>query len=169
MEFIKPEEGYLDEYLAACRESVDHDVTEWMPVEPERFGSWKEHALEMFEMLEHGNGLPEGVPRMITYWCVENGTFIGEIQIRPYLPEDEAKSIGHIGYAVRYSRWNQGYGTKLLQWAVEKLRESGVSSIYIACHTGNQSSNRVSEKVGFQFAGCRNSGTEQENLYVLRF
>jgi len=32
MEFIRPEECYLDEYLAACRESIDHNITEWIPI-----------------------------------------------------------------------------------------------------------------------------------------
>ena len=105
MEFIKPNKDYLDEYLSACRESYDNGVTEWMPVELERFESWKEQALQLYEILESGESLPAGIPRMVTYWCVENGKFIGEVQIRPYMSLDDARAIGNIGYAVRYSTW----------------------------------------------------------------
>lgn len=168
MEFIKPNEIYLDEYLAACKESHDNGITEWLPVELDSFDSWKERALQLYEMLESGEGLPTGIPRMLTYWCVENDKFIGEVQIRPYMSLDEAKVVGHIGYAVRYSMWGKGLGTKLLQFAVDKLHEHNVSPIYIACHVDNAGSNRVSKKVGFDFIETRTSGDEKENLYILK-
>lgn len=167
MEIIKPSEKYLDEYLNACKESYDNNIKEWMPVELDNFDGWKARALQLYEMLESGNGLPEGVPRMITYWCVENHKFIGEIQIRPYLSLEEAKKVGHIGYAVRYSMWNKGFGTKLLKFSVDKLREKNVSPIYIACHVDNLGSNRVRQKVGFEFVETRCLGEEKENLYIL--
>lgn len=167
MEYIKPSPAYFDEFLAACQESIDHHVTEWMPVAADDFTSWRSHALQTFEMLETGRGLPDGIPCMLTYWCVENDTFIGEIQIRPYLTEEEAMSIGHIGYAVRYSMWGKGYGAKLLSWAVEQLRATGISPVYIACHASNSASNKVSQKVGFTLLETRTNSGEIENLYVL--
>lgn len=168
MEFIKPSEKYLDEYLDACKESHDNNVTEWMPVEPDNFENWKEKALQLYEMLESGEGLPTGIPRMVTYWCIESGKFIGEIQIRPYITVNEAEAIGHIGYAVRYSMWGKGYGTKILQFAVKKLHEHNITPIYIACHVGNAGSNKVSQKVGFEFLDKRETNGEMENLYILR-
>lgn len=168
MEFIKPNEIFIDEYMSACKESYDNDVTEWMPIELNDFENWKRRALQRYEMLESGVGLPVGIPRMITYWCIEESRFIGEIQIRPFMSLDEAKEIGHIGYAVRYSMWNKGFGTKLLQFAVEKLHEYNVTPIYIACHSGNIGSNKVSKKIGFEFIEIRESNEQKENLYILR-
>lgn len=167
MEYIKPAPAYFDEFLAACQESLDHNITEWMPIAADDFISWKSRAMLTYEMLETGHGLPDGIPRMLTYWCMENDAFIGEIQIRPYLSAEEAKLIGHIGYAVRYSMWGKGYGAKLLSWAVEQLRAMGVSPVYIACHASNAASNKVSQKVGFTFLETRTNGTEIENLYAL--
>ena len=163
MEIIKPEARFFDDYLSACQESVNHNITEWMPVQPDRFESWKENAEGIFEALESGIGLPEGYPRTITRWCVEGDHFLGEIQIRPDLTEELAKSYGHIGYAVRYSRWGGGLGTALLKCAVEMLRECGVRPIYIDCHADNIGSNRVAHKNGFSIFETR----EQENLYIL--
>ena len=171
MEFIRPKTEYFEEYLAACRESnssIDHDIKEWMPVEADDFAGWKRRALSTYEMLESGDGLPEGIPRMITYWCVEGEKFIGEVQIRPYMTQEDAKTVGHIGYAVRYSMWNKGFGTQLLQYAIDKLREHGVSPIYIACHVDNIGSNRISRKLGFEFIETRDAGEQKENLYILR-
>lgn len=168
LEFIRPEERYLDEYLAACRESIEHNVREWQPLAPEEFDGWKERALRVYAMLETGEGLPDGVPRMLTYWCVEAGQFIGEVQIRPYLTEAEAKQIGHVGYAVRYSMWHKGWGARLLRFAVEELRRIRVSPVYIACHVDNEGSNRVSRKVGFQYVETRGEGSNAENVYTLK-
>lgn len=168
MEFVKPNATYLDEYLAACKESHDNNITEWMPVELGNFDSWKEQALHLYDVLESGDGLPAGIPRMITYWCIEHNKFVGEVQIRPYLSVYEAKAIGHIGYAVRYSMWGQGFGTKLLQFAIDKLHEYKVTPIYIACHIDNIRSNRVIPKVGFEFVEVRSTNNETENLYVLK-
>ena len=167
MTFIRLSEEYLDEYLAACQESHDHGVTEWLPVEPARFDAWRAQALRLYAMLESGEGLPAGVPRMLTTWCVEDGTFIGEVQIRPWLSPEGACAMGHIGYAVRYGRWGRGYGGRLLQYAVEQLRERGVSPIYLACHADNAASNRLARKVGFALAERRESADGAENLYVL--
>lgn len=169
MEIIKPNEMYFDEYLSACKESYDNDIKEWMPVELNRFGEWRASALKMYEMLESGEGLPDGVPRMYTYWCVENGRFIGEIQIRPFIDEITAKSIGHIGYAIRYSMWNKGYGTKVLNEAIKKLQELGVSTIYIACHESNVASNIVSKKCGFKLLekAIDETTNERQNVYIV--
>lgn len=166
MDFIKPNETYIDEYLLACKESHDHDVKEWTPVEPADFENWKTGAMQRYRMLESGDGLPDGIPRMITYWCVDDERFIGEIQIRPFLTSEEARQMGHIGYAVRYSMWNKGFGTKLLRYGIEKLHERNVSPIYIACHADNLGSNRVAQKAGFELVEKR-SMDEAENVYVL--
>ncbi len=51
MEFVKPNATYLDEYLAACKESHDNNITEWMPVELDNFDSWKEQALHLYDIV----------------------------------------------------------------------------------------------------------------------
>lgn len=54
MYFVKLQEVYLDEYLDACRESFEHNITDWMPVTPDRFDSWRAQALDIFAALESG-------------------------------------------------------------------------------------------------------------------
>ena len=51
MEFIKPNAIYFDEYLAACKESHDNNITEWMPVELDDFDGWKERALRLYDIM----------------------------------------------------------------------------------------------------------------------
>lgn len=92
MELIKPREEFFDEYYEACKESYENNVTEWMPFELDNFNQWKKHILKAYDNYETGTDLPEGLPRTYTYWCVENGKFIGEVQLRPFLNKEEEKS-----------------------------------------------------------------------------
>lgn len=115
MEIIRPEEKYFLEYYQACKESHENQVTEWMPFELDHFDTWKANILDAYARYEEGRDLPAGLPRTVTRWGVEGDTFIGELQVRPYLTEEEAKTWGHIAYAVRHSQtfsmekgvWNQ--------------------------------------------------------------
>ena len=81
-------------------------------------------------------------------WCdspitprgIEQGTRAGEAL---------AQRGGHIGYGVRYSEWNHGYGTQMLAMALEKAKEMRISPVLITCNDDNIASARVMEKNGF--------------------
>lgn len=146
MEVIRPNERYFDEYLRACKESYENNIDEWKPFEPEYYEQWKACILDVYKNYEEGVDIPEGMPRTYTYWCVEDQVFIGEIQIRPFITEAQAQIWGHIAYAIRYSKWNQGYGTLLLNKALEKAKEFQIEDVYIVCRDSNIGSKRVIEK-----------------------
>lgn len=69
---------------------------------------------------------------------------------------------GHIGYGVRYSEWNKGYGTLMLKLALEKAKAMGLGKVLITCDDDNAASAKVMENNGFQlrdkvinvFDGC---------------
>lgn len=153
MEIIRPEEKYFSEYYQACKESYENQVTEWMPFELDHFDTWKANILDAYARYEEGRDLPAGLPRTVTRWGVEGDTFIGELQVRPYLTEEEAKTWGHVAYAVRHSQWRKGYGTKLLQAALELLRQYQVHNIYLVCHAENQASIHVAQACGASLSG----------------
>jgi predicted acetyltransferase len=146
MEIIKPRSEYFEEYLNACKESYDNNIVDWMPFNPENYERWKESILDIYDNYENGIDIPENMPRTYTYWCVEENNLVGEIQLRPYLSEPEAKAWGHLAYAVRYSKWNNGYGTRLLKKGLEKAKEFQINDVYIACREDNLGSIKVIEK-----------------------
>lgn len=169
MELIKPREEFFDEYYEACKESYENNVTEWMPFELAHFNQWKKHILKAYDNYETGTDLPEGMPRTYTYWGIENGKFIGEIQLRPFLKEEEANKWGHIAYAVRYSRWKQGLGTGLLRLALLKAQEFNINNVCISCRENNIGSIKVIENNGGRFI---NTFVDEEemlnNVYLVK-
>lgn len=166
MELIKPKEEFFDEYYEACKESYDNNVTEWLPFELENFEQWKKHILQVYDNYESGTNLPEGMPRTYTYWCVEDGKFIGEVQMRPFLSEVEAKKWGHISYAIRYSMWGQGLGTKILNHTLLEIREFDIKDVYIVCREDNAGSIKVIEKNRGQFTNkFRDEEDKLNNVY----
>ncbi|MDD4113582.1 MAG: GNAT family N-acetyltransferase [Herbinix sp.] len=54
-------------------------------------------------------------------------------------------------YAVRYSRWKQGWGTELLRQILSKVQEFNIIDVYIVCRENNIGSIKVIEKNGGRF------------------
>lgn len=71
-----------------------------------------------FNNYEKGINLPENYVPASYFWLVRGNDFIGEISIRHRLTPALEKYGGHIGYKIRYSEWNKGYGTKMLVLAL---------------------------------------------------
>ena len=61
----------------------------------------------------------------------ESQVFLGKISIRHRLTDALLRYGGHIGYGIRYSQWNKGYGTLLLKLALEKAGEMGIHEVLI--------------------------------------
>ena len=63
---------------------------------------------------------------------------------------DDLKQYGgHIGYGIRFSEWNKGYGTLMLRLALEKAKALGITSALITCNDDNYGSAKVMENNGF--------------------
>ena len=55
-------------------------------------------------------------------------------------------NFGNIGYGIRPSERNKGYGTLLLELLLEKCRELGMKEVSVSCLEKNIASKRVIEK-----------------------
>lgn len=78
-----------------------------------------------------------------------DGELIGMVDIRhnidnPYL----ARIGGHIGYAVRPSLRNKGYGSQILQFALGHGRELGLEKVMLGAMSDNLPSIRLIKKYG---------------------
>lgn len=79
----------------------------------------------------------------------ESQVFLGKISIRHRLTDALLRYGGHIGYGIRYSQWNKGYGTLLLKLALEKAGEMGIHEVLTTCDDDNAASAKVMEKTAW--------------------
>ena len=87
-------------------------------------------------------------PKTIRYGIVlkENKELIGAIDVVGYIDNNPV-----IGYCLSRKYWNQGYMTEACKALVDYLLAIGYKSILIEADERNVGSNRVIEKVGFNF------------------
>lgn len=65
---------------------------------------------------------------------------VGMLNIRLFLNDFLKKEGGHIGYSIRPSQRRKGYGTRMLQEALDFLRPIGLTDVIISCGKGNPGS-----------------------------
>jgi len=144
MELILPDRAYYTSYLEAIEEYKANNVSSYVFYDDENAD-----IFENFENDRLGINLPEKFVPATTLWLVENGGFIGEISIRHRLNENLKRFGGNIGYGVRFSKWNMGYGTKMLSMALRFAGENfGFQKVLITCNDDNYGSAHVIEKNG---------------------
>jgi len=145
---IIPCEKYLQSYLNACFEFKEHHVNVYHFHDPDTFDDWKSTIFENMEDFRLGKHLPERYVPASTFWLVEENEFIGAGSIRHSLTPALERFGGHIGYAVRYSKWNQGYGVIQLQLLLQEAKKIGLDKVLLTCNEDNIASARVMEKNG---------------------
>lgn len=82
-----------------------------------------------------------------SYLLVENNEIIGHIFIHHLIDLEVLREYeGHIGYGIRPSKRNQGYGTRMLSLALEKCKDLCLKEVFLSCKKENISSARIIEK-----------------------
>jgi predicted acetyltransferase len=145
---ILPCESYLNSYLEACIEFKEHNITTYPFYNPDHFDEWKNTIFKAFYDDRNGINLKAGYVPATTFWLVDNNELIGTGSIRHSLTDKLEKFGGHIGYAIRYSKWNQGYGTKQLGLLINEAAKLDLKRVLVTCNENNIASARVIEKNG---------------------
>lgn len=94
-----------------------------------------------------------------SYLLIENNKIIGHIFIHHLIDLEVLREYeGHIGYGIRPSKRNQGYGTRMLSLALEKCKDLCLKEVFLSCKKENISSARIIEK---------NNGVLLEETYII--
>lgn len=146
IQLIAPCEEYLASYMEAYDEYTANNVTDYS------FTNARE--VDIFDKVERyrkAENIPANHVGEDFYWLVDDASklFIGQITIRHRLTEVLCLRGGHIGYGVRYTMWNKGYGSLMLKLALEKAKARGLERVLITCDDDNPASARVMEHNGF--------------------
>ncbi len=166
IKLIVPNKEYLQSYIEAYREYVDNNVSTYSFTDPSSCD-----IFDKFDRYRNERDLPPNRVGEDKYWLVddEKGCFIGEIAIRHRLNDALAQRGGHIGYGVRYSEWNRGFGTIMLGLALEKAKELHISPVLITCNDDNLASARVMEKNGFALGDTITVSKDGKDLLTRRY
>lgn len=148
-QLIVPEEKYLQSYLEYCREFKEAGSAGIRSVhDPDQYAQWGPTLFQKLEDNRLGRNLPEGYVPATTFWLVEDGEVIGVSNLRHRLTDSLLQIGGHIGYAIRPSRWGKGYGTLQLKLVLTEAAKLGIKRALVTCDEDNIGSARVMEKNG---------------------
>lgn len=110
--------------------------------------------IEKIERYKDIKNLPEGRAPGMEFWLLDDfGRILGTSRLRFYLVPQLENEGGHIGYDVRPSERNLGYGTEILRLTLEKAKARNITPILVTCDEDNVASIRVIEKNGGRLVG----------------
>ena len=153
MKLIIPDISFRDSFIAALKEyealEFDNPTARYFYDENKRamLGSFADYVLSIRGQAD-GNYLPKGYVPQTVYWLVDGDEFIGTTSIRHELTEYLLRIGGHIGYNIRPSKRNMGYGTQILKLALEKAKELHLTKVLVTCDETNIASKKIIETNG---------------------
>lgn len=95
----------------------------------------------------------------------DTGELVGMVDIRHRLNDGLLAHGGHIGYSVRQSRRQMGYGTEILRLALEACRKMGLDRVLVTC----SKSNAGSAKIILNNGGTLENEIHEENRITQRY
>ena len=81
----------------------------------------------------------------VTYIMYANDIPVGYICIRTKIDDQWKKWSGNFYYAIRLSERKKGYGTKILEFALNEFKKLGLKEVYGQSSSGNNASAKVIE------------------------
>lgn len=146
MRLVKPSRKYAKGWAKAI-EDLNREGTGgfWnIPEPPKNFTQYKKRTI----LQEKGLDLPDYWAPASTYWLIDDGRFVGHVNIRHKLNKKLLFWGGHIGYTISPSERKKGYGTKILELAIKKAKKLGIKRILLTCNDKNIASQKIIEKHG---------------------
>ncbi|HWY78935.1 MAG TPA: GNAT family N-acetyltransferase [Candidatus Sulfotelmatobacter sp.] len=158
MKLITPNIKYQQNYLKAVREGTNETGLTRIskPEEGQLFEEFVKNKIEETKGLH----LPKGWVPATELWLIDNEEFIGWVNIRHSLTEHLFKIGGHIGYWIRPSKRNMGYGKMILQLAILESKKLRITNILITCDDTNLGSRRIIEANGGILENIVDNGIE---------
>jgi predicted acetyltransferase len=95
-----------------------------------------------------GEEIPPGWVPETTYWIVEDGEVVGDVELRHPLNDWLEQVGGNIGYLTHPAHRNRGVASFALREGLKLLARMGVREALATCRNDNAASIRVLEKAG---------------------
>ncbi|MGY1501360.1 GNAT family N-acetyltransferase [Streptomyces sp. QTS52] len=153
-ELITPTGRLQSSWLAACDEwppGAHQDGTglRLAPDDgldsPEVFAQWVE---QLRQQSDRSVAVGEGHVHATYWWIVEDGSYLGAVDLRHYLNAVLLDIAGHIGYSIRPSARRRGLATWALGAVLHEARTLGLDRVLVTCDDDNVGSARTIERNG---------------------
>lgn len=139
LKLIRPTAELSEQFLSMCAEYTN--------------GYYIERTIDDFHKylqdchrLEHEE-LPDGWLKAIVYWLIdENNNIIGTCRLRPEPYGRFLQIGGHIGYDIKPSARNKGYGSEILRLTLLEAVKINLPKILVTCDDDNTGSWKIIEK-----------------------
>ena len=147
LKLIEPSLELRSQYTAMVKELISAgDGNNWY-CEPalKNFTEFVHRCLEW----EKGRNLLDGWVPASTFWLTRNeNVLLGVSSLRHKLNKHLLKFGGHIGYAIRPSQRQKGYGSSILKLTLAEAKRLGLKKVLITCGDSNVASIKIIEKNG---------------------
>jgi len=108
-----------------------------------------EGFVKKFNDYTKGKNLPEGWVPASHFWLVnKDNLIIGSSGFLHKLTPYFRKYRGHIGYFIRPSQRQKGYGKLILALTLEKAKQFGLQRVLVNCYEDNIASKKIIEANG---------------------
>lgn len=164
---VRPSSRYKDSYVAALREF--HQEGRYTYHNIDRIRSDFDSLLaDESARIHDENIVAYQVPETIL-WLVDDGEFIGRLELRHELNAHLLEIGGHIGYSIRPGRRGEGYGNEILELGLEKACELGMKRVLLTCDPDNIPSKKIIEKNGGEYENRVDVEREGIEYHKLRY
>lgn len=136
------DQAILQAYVREHYENHEAGISASMGLTSMEYSRWVE------KIRQNADAGDEAWGKSMLYLCFDQQKLIGLLSIRYELPEDVTKKYGDIGYGVRPSERNKGYGTQMLQYALKLCKEKGKTRVILGCYQDNIASAKTILKNG---------------------
>ena len=108
MELILPSVKYKESYIRSLEEAKNDPGNSISKLqEPKEGESFDDFVAHFYDEMK-GLNLPDGYLPATMFWLIDDGEFVGRVQIRHKLNENLFSRGGHIGYYIRPSKREMG-------------------------------------------------------------
>lgn len=144
MFLASPSKQYKDTFLEALQEEIQAEGDQ-MAHKIQSIAADFEGFLQRLSNMERGINIPPHLVPASSFWLIDDGEYIGSLNLRHELNDDLLHFGGHIGYDIRPSKRRKGYGKEILRLGLEKACERGLRQVLVTCDETNIGSKKIIE------------------------
>ena len=176
---VIPSRKYFDGYLEACEEyknigekSFFHDIYSFASLKHDEeitFNTWKNGVLNQY-YYDTINGQIKRLKLPVTvFWLIDETGYLGLGMIRHRMTKAIAEYGGHIGYALRPTKFHKGYGKLLLKLLLKEAYKLKINPALVTCDEENIPSKKVIEANGGKLYDKLPTRSDGKDIILCRY